>query len=169
MRLSRARPGARAGWSACRAKNGLVDMVKRSTRLTPVGSREPNYHPLGATRIAETSWRDDQPGFRRLSTRVEIGRGQDCWEQSKASLFAWEVKTRSGFTVATATGEGSLVGHPVSGEEAFILDRTPDGVVWLTLRSLTQPPGGPWCLAYPFVLIAQRWYRRRYQRALRTS
>jgi uncharacterized protein (UPF0548 family) len=62
---------------------------------------------------------------------------------------------------------GTLEGHPVSGEEAFVVHRIPDGTVFLTLRSLTRPPSGRWRLAYPAVLVAQRWYRRRYLRALR--
>lgn len=64
---------------------------------------------------------------------------------------------------------GTLDGHPVSGEEAFIVHRTPDGVVWLTLRSLTRAPRGRWRIAYPLALAAQRVYRRRYLRALATK
>lgn len=33
---------------------------------------------------------------------------------------------------------GTLQGHPVSGEEAFIVHRTANGDIWLTLRSLTH-------------------------------
>jgi uncharacterized protein (UPF0548 family) len=61
---------------------------------------------------------------------------------------------------------GTLDGHPVSGEEAFVVHRSPDGIVWLTLRSLTRPAPGLWRLAFPAILPAQRWYRRRYARAL---
>ncbi|PWJ53112.1 Uncharacterized protein, UPF0548 family [Quadrisphaera granulorum] len=65
---------------------------------------------------------------------------------------------------------GTLRGHPVSGEEAFVVHRDPDGRVWLTLRSLTRPaPGGLWRAAFPVLLVAQLLYRRRYQRALVTS
>jgi uncharacterized protein (UPF0548 family) len=62
---------------------------------------------------------------------------------------------------------GTLEGHPVSGEEAFVVHRSPDGTVSLTLRSLTRAPLGRWRLAFPAALVAQRWYRRRYLRALR--
>jgi uncharacterized protein (UPF0548 family) len=62
---------------------------------------------------------------------------------------------------------GTLAGHPVSGEEAFVVDRHADGSVWFTIRSLTGPASGPWWAAYPAALLAQRWYRRRYFRALR--
>ncbi|MBJ7450549.1 MAG: DUF1990 domain-containing protein [Blastococcus sp.] len=61
---------------------------------------------------------------------------------------------------------GTLEGHPVSGEEAFVLHRDDDGVVRLTLRSVTAPGAGRWRPAFPVVLVAQRWYRRRYSRAL---
>ena len=60
----------------------------------------------------------------------------------------------------------TLAGHPVSGEEAFVVSRAPDGAVFLTLRSFTAPGRGPWRPLFPVLLLAQRWYRRRYQRAL---
>ncbi len=63
---------------------------------------------------------------------------------------------------------GTRAGHPVCGEEAFVVHRSADGSVWLTLRSLTRPGAGAWRLAFPAVLVAQLWYRRRYQRALLT-
>jgi uncharacterized protein (UPF0548 family) len=62
---------------------------------------------------------------------------------------------------------GTLEGHPVSGEEAFIVHRDDNGNVSLTLRSLTRAGRGPWRGLFPLILIAQRVYRRRYLRALR--
>ena len=62
---------------------------------------------------------------------------------------------------------GTRDGHPVSGEEAFIVHRSPEGAVWLTLRSLTRPASGLGRPAFPVALVAQRWYRRRYARSLR--
>ena len=61
---------------------------------------------------------------------------------------------------------GTLDGHPVCGEEAFVVHRAADGTVFFTLRSLTRPGNGWWWAAFPVVLIAQRLYRRRYLRAL---
>ncbi|WP_307815643.1 DUF1990 family protein [Myceligenerans indicum] len=66
-----------------------------------------------------------------------------------------------------ALAYGTLTGHPVSGEEAFIVSRDDDGNVSLTLRSLTRAGRGPWRALFPVILIAQRIYRRRYLRALR--
>ncbi|MDY0910570.1 DUF1990 family protein [Microbacterium sp. CFBP9034] len=72
-----------------------------------------------------------------------------------------ETSDRVGFAYRT------LPGHPVSGEEAFIVHRDGDTVV-LTIRSLTRPaPGLPWRAAYPALLLAQSVARRRYLRALR--
>lgn len=60
----------------------------------------------------------------------------------------------------------TLPGHPVSGEEAFIVHRDGDEVR-LTVRSLTRPaPQQPWRILYPLLRIAQVIARRRYLRAL---
>lgn len=58
-------------------------------------------------------------------------------------------------------------GHPVEGEEAFIVHRH-DDTVSFTVRSLTRAaPQQPWRGLFPLLLIAQRLVRRRYLRALR--
>ncbi|MGO1411976.1 MULTISPECIES: DUF1990 family protein [unclassified Microbacterium] len=71
--------------------------------------------------------------------------------------------TRVGFSYRT------LPGHPVSGEEAFIVSRVGDEVV-LTVRSLTKPsPQQPWRAMFPALRVAQLVVRRRYLRALRDT
>ncbi|MGH1550822.1 DUF1990 family protein [Leifsonia poae] len=73
-----------------------------------------------------------------------------------------EEPSRVGFAYRT------LPGHPVDGEEAFILDRAADGTIALTVRSLTRrAPQQPWRLLFPLLLVAQRVAKRRYLRALR--
>ncbi|NKG22520.1 DUF1990 family protein [Paeniglutamicibacter terrestris] len=68
---------------------------------------------------------------------------------------------RVGFSYRT------LPGHPVSGEEAFIVSRHGDAV-HITIRSLTRAaPQQPWRALYPLLLIVQQIVRRRYLRALR--
>jgi len=60
----------------------------------------------------------------------------------------------------------TLPGHPVRGEEAFIVHRHGERVS-LTVRSLTRAaPQQPWRALYPLLLIAQHIARRRYLRAL---
>jgi uncharacterized protein (UPF0548 family) len=72
-----------------------------------------------------------------------------------------ETAGRVGFAYRTRPG------HPVDGEEAFIVHR--DGEeVHFTVRSLTRAaPQQPWRTLYPLLLVAQRLARRRYLRALR--
>jgi uncharacterized protein (UPF0548 family) len=60
---------------------------------------------------------------------------------------------------------GTLDGQPVSDEEAFTVMRMVRSRI--TLRSLTRPARGLWWWAFPMLLVAQRYYRRRYLRALR--
>ncbi|WP_241980777.1 DUF1990 domain-containing protein [Cryobacterium sp. Hh11] len=61
----------------------------------------------------------------------------------------------------------TLPGHPVSGEEAFIVHRRGDEVR-LTVRSLTRAaPQQPWRALYPLLRVAQLIARRRYLRSLR--
>lgn len=68
---------------------------------------------------------------------------------------------RVGFSYRTRDG------HPVRGEEAFIVALTPRGVT-LTLRSLTSPSTRViWRLLYPLLLLFQAIVRRRYFKALR--
>lgn len=68
---------------------------------------------------------------------------------------------RVGFSYRT------LPGHPVTGEEAFIVHRDGDTVL-LTMRSLTAPaPQQPWRALHPLLRVAQSVVRRRYRRALR--
>jgi len=72
-----------------------------------------------------------------------------------------ETGDRVGFAYRT------LPGHPVSGEEAFIVHRDGDAVI-LTIRSLTRAGSQRgWRAAYPALLMAQQVARRRYFRALR--
>ncbi len=70
---------------------------------------------------------------------------------------------RVGFAYATR------IGHPVVGEEAFIVTRDPDQTVRLELRSLTGPAPGWRRMLFPAALVLQRFYRRRYRQALHQS
>lgn len=72
-----------------------------------------------------------------------------------------EETDRVGFTYGTKPG------HPITGEESFILIRTRDDRVFLVLRSVSRPGFGIWRLGEPLVRIAQIIYRRRYAKALR--
>ncbi len=71
-----------------------------------------------------------------------------------------EQPERIGFSYRTRPG------HPVRGEEAFIVHRDGDTVL-ITVRSLTRAASSqPWRALFPLILVAQRIVRRRYLRAL---
>lgn len=73
-----------------------------------------------------------------------------------------DTSERVGFSYRTRPG------HPVDGEEAFIVHRDGDAVR-LTIRSLTRPaPRQPWRALFPLLLVAQPVARFRYLRALKS-
>ena len=57
---------------------------------------------------------------------------------------------------------GTLPGHPLAGEELFLVEHRPDGSVWFTVRILSRAAEGPWRFATPFLRIAQWFFVRRY-------
>ncbi|MBM6589814.1 DUF1990 domain-containing protein [Brevibacterium sp. RIT 803] len=77
-------------------------------------------------------------------------------------IEVFESDTRRGFTYGTKPG------HPITGEESFILIHADDDRVFLVLRSVSRAGMGIWRLGEPFVRLAQIVYRRRYSRALRS-
>jgi uncharacterized protein (UPF0548 family)/ligand-binding SRPBCC domain-containing protein len=98
------------------------------------------------------------PGARRTVT-ARVG-GVRILEPVEVAAVV-DTPSRAGFSYRT------LPGHPLTGEEAFIVHRAQDDVI-LTVRSLTAPaPRGGWRYVYPILLLAQRVVRRRYLRALR--
>lgn len=68
--------------------------------------------------------------------------------------------TRTGFAYRTRKG------HPIDGEEAFVVHRE-GGAVFLTVRSLSRPARTRgWRMLYPLLLVAQAVAHRRYLRSL---
>ena len=61
---------------------------------------------------------------------------------------------------------GTLPGHPIRGEETFVVERRQDDSVWLTVSSFSRSAPGLWGAAYPVLLLAQRVFLARYLRAL---
>lgn len=61
---------------------------------------------------------------------------------------------------------GTLPGHPLSGEESFLLEREADGGIWLTVRSFARAAHVGWALANPALGIARRSIAKRFVRAL---
>jgi len=61
---------------------------------------------------------------------------------------------------------GTLEGHPLSGEEAFMVELRDDNSVWITVRSFSRPSATKWMLLSPALRILQHIVVGRYLRAL---
>ena len=61
---------------------------------------------------------------------------------------------------------GTRAGHPIRGEESFIVEHRSDDSVWLTIRSFSRPSSAGWWVLDPLLRIAQLIVTRRYLRAL---
>ncbi|GAA1992128.1 hypothetical protein GCM10009718_32340 [Isoptericola halotolerans] len=107
----------------------------------------------------------------RLAPGHPAHRGERSWLVARVGPLRVREPVEVVGTISTdrrvALAYGTLEGHPVAGEEAFIVERDTDGTVTLTLRSLTRAGQGAWRALFPLILVAQRVYRRRYLRALR--
>ncbi|MFJ3380463.1 DUF1990 family protein [Curtobacterium sp. NPDC090217] len=62
---------------------------------------------------------------------------------------------------------GTLEGHPLSGEESFVVERTADGSVWLQVRQFSQPASRKWQFVAPLLRRQQRVMAEKYLEALR--
>jgi uncharacterized protein (UPF0548 family) len=62
---------------------------------------------------------------------------------------------------------GTLEGHPLSGEESFVVERTPDGSVWLQIRQFSQPSSRKWQFVAPLLRRQQKVMAEKYLEALR--
>ncbi|GIG86858.1 DUF1990 family protein [Plantactinospora endophytica] len=75
----------------------------------------------------------------------------------------WTVRDerRAGF------GYGTLPGHPMRGEEAFLVEVADDGRVWFTVTAFSRPASPLTRLAGPLVPLFQRGYAWRCASVLR--
>ncbi|WP_070008715.1 DUF1990 family protein [Streptomyces abyssalis] len=67
----------------------------------------------------------------------------------------------------TGWGYGTLPGHPVRGEEAFVVVQDEDGTVRLDVLAFSRPSAWFTVAAGPLLPVFQRWYARRCGRVLR--
>lgn len=131
-----------------------ADRADRAGRAEPradVDARADGVRPGRAPRV--------EPG-QEPTIRVRLGPLR-LPEPSRV-IDVFEAEDRCGFTYGTKPG------HPITGEESFILLRTAADRVFLVLRSVSRAGLGIWRLGEPFVRLAQVIYRRRYGRALRS-
>ena len=125
------------------------------------GSADSTDRASGSSASAKTAHRSPRvERGQELTIRVRLGPFR-LPEPSRV-IDVIETEDRCGFTYGTKPG------HPITGEESFILIRTADDRVFLVLRSVSRAGLGIWRLGEPCVRLAQIIYRRRYGRALRS-
>lgn len=140
-----------------------IDVAPSAGSSEDTGSAESNFAEV------VKSPRPPRPSRPSRPPRVEAGQeptifvrlGPFRLPEPARVIDVFETKDRVGFTYGTKPG------HPITGEESFILIRTRDDRVFLVLRSVSRAGLGLWRLGEPLVRIAQIIYRRRYARALR--
>ena len=154
-----------------------------------------NYGPVGATRPGDQVRTDQPSGYRCWARTVHIGAGQAYWDTVASDVLDWAVKTRSGFAVRAArravAGEDHLLTARIgpfpnpSGSWWWSMSWTAAGSRTATRSPAKKPSScialptggvadavhhasrwGSWRLAFPAIVVAQRWYRWRYRRAL---
>jgi uncharacterized protein (UPF0548 family) len=147
--------------------------------------------------ITRTPVLDVPDGYRVVERRTALGSGVAVREAAIGAVLRWEVKTRAGFRVHPSEsvvegnrylvtlgpvkepvqvlwvdgrgfGYGTLDGHPLSGEEAFLIELDASGGVWFVNRSVSRPAGA-WVWLTPLLRLAQAFYVRRYGRVLRQN
>ncbi|RZU65440.1 uncharacterized protein (UPF0548 family) [Microterricola gilva] len=61
---------------------------------------------------------------------------------------------------------GTLPGHPLRGEELFLIEHRADDSVWLVIRAFAQPATLLYRIGSPAIRFARRRYTARFLRAL---
>ncbi|HWM36233.1 MAG TPA: DUF1990 domain-containing protein [Streptomyces sp.] len=121
---------------------------------------------------AVTTWRLHRAAGVRFGTdalraapgvEVEVGLGIGALRLHAPCRVVWTVAEgrRAGWAY------GTLPGHPVRGEEAFVVSQEEDGTVWLDVLAFSRPVTWPTVAAGPLLPVFQRWYARRCGRVLR--
>ena len=141
---------------------------------TPDEITQPPYEPVGfdadgvpqtpatfAPRPEDTFAPDGSSLFVPGTTvTLEVPVGPFRKRMSVRVVYVIDEPTRKGFAY------GTLPGHPISGEEAFILDQDEDGAVWLTIRTLARPATTGWRVLTPALAAFRSDYLRKYLAAL---
>jgi len=61
---------------------------------------------------------------------------------------------------------GTMPGHPLSGEESFVVEHLADNSVWLVLRAFSRPSSAWYGMLSPLLRMLQHRIHTRYLRAL---
>lgn len=91
---------------------------------------------------------------------LSVGRGKLKAHEPVRVVYVVDEPQVSGFAY------GTLEGHPLRGEESFMIERRDDSSVWITVRSFSRPSSTKWMLLSPALRVLQYVVVGRYLRAL---
>ncbi|KAA9089195.1 DUF1990 family protein [Microbacterium radiodurans] len=149
--------------------NAAPGGFRRFERTVRVGTGDAAWRRARGDLLA---WRvKTRSGFRVVPDDVPAAVGGRHWLEAGVGRFLLREPVAVVAVVDEPDRVGyvylALPGHPLEGEETFLLTRRGDEVLF-TLRSRSRPaPSRFWRLAYPAVRVVQVVVRRRYLRALR--
>lgn len=103
---------------------------------------------------------DDRPARAGMRVQVRLGVGRVAVSSPARVLYVVDEPDRRGFAY------GSLPGHPLSGEEAFVVHLEPDGSVGFTVTAYSRPGSRLTRLAGPLLPLFQQMMARCYVRAV---
>lgn len=137
------------------------------------GSRVIGHGAAAFAAAAEAllSWQlQRRSGLRVSPADAIVEPGSEVVLQAGLGPFGVRAPARVVYTVDDACRRGfaygTLPGHPVAGEESFVVERRPDDSVVLSIRAFSRPVGPAARLAGPLTGMLQRLALRRYLRAL---
>ncbi len=142
----------------------LPEGFRHARRHTVVGSGEQAFHAVAAGmrdfqihRLAGVRVRHDDPAP-RIGGRFRSGIGVLGWRLWVPCQFVWVTDTATEY----GYGFGTLPGHPVNGEEAFLVQLDRHGRVHFRLRSFSRPATWAARVGSPITTLAQRVATDRY-------
>ncbi|EAR25431.1 hypothetical protein A20C1_04171 [marine actinobacterium PHSC20C1] len=118
--------------------------------------RDPAGQPLDLSKDS-TSHPKVRPGDTII---LGVGRGWFTAHEPVRVVYVVDEPQSAGFAY------GTLEGHPLRGEEAFMIERRDDNSVWITVRSFSRPASIKWMLLSPALRLLQHIVVGRYLRAL---
>lgn len=132
---------------------------------SPVSFDDDGVPVAPATTAIETQHAPDGRALVRAgdSALLRIGWGWLSVSEPVRVVYLVDEPTRRGFAY------GTLPGHPLKGEELFVVEHRDDDSVWLTIRAFSKPSNGLWWLLSPALRALQRMFLARYLRALAGS
>ncbi len=114
------------------------------------------------SQVNEATFGDDGTPYivNGMSAHLSVAAGPFTIDAPVRVVYVIDEPDRVGFAY------GTMVGHPASGEESFIVEKRDDDSVWLTVRAFSRPSTWLYRLGWPILRRQQTKFTKRYLRAL---